>query len=141
MERKFAIIIIKNKNNEYLQYYDERWNSYLFLNCRIESEFDIEKIKEEIRTKLNIANIDIFYVIDKIHTKFSESDKIYKEYHHYFFTINMNEVNDEILNKEFIINDKKFKWYSYKELKEDKRIQEFNSDIVDFIKEIEEKNK
>ena len=58
MERKFAIIIIKNKNNEYLQYYDERWNSYLFLNCRIESEFDIEKIKEEIRTKLNIANID-----------------------------------------------------------------------------------
>ena len=37
MERKFAIIIIKNKNNEYLQYYDERWNSYLFLNCRIES--------------------------------------------------------------------------------------------------------
>ena len=32
---KHAIIIIKNKENKYLQYYDERWQSYLFLNCKI----------------------------------------------------------------------------------------------------------
>lgn len=30
-----AIIIIKNEKGEYLQYYDERWNSYLFLNCKL----------------------------------------------------------------------------------------------------------
>ena len=26
---KHAIIVIKNNNNEYLQYFDQRWNSFL----------------------------------------------------------------------------------------------------------------
>lgn len=34
-----AIIIIKNENDEYLQCYDERWNSYLFLNCKLYDGF------------------------------------------------------------------------------------------------------
>ena len=29
-----AIIVIKNENSKYLQYFDEGWNSYLFLNCK-----------------------------------------------------------------------------------------------------------
>ena len=32
---RHAIIVIKNKENKYLQYYDERWDSYLFLNCKL----------------------------------------------------------------------------------------------------------
>ena len=35
MERKHAIIIIKNEENRYLQYYENRWESYLFPNCKI----------------------------------------------------------------------------------------------------------
>ena len=30
-----SIIVIKNEKNEYLQYYDEKWKSYLFLNCKL----------------------------------------------------------------------------------------------------------
>ncbi len=71
MERKHAIIIIKNLNNEYLQYYDERWTSYLFLNCKIEDKFDIEKVKIEVNQKLNVNKIAVSYIMDKIHTKFS----------------------------------------------------------------------
>ena len=40
-----AIIIIKNKD-KYLQYYDERWDSYLFPNMKLKEEFrDIDIIK------------------------------------------------------------------------------------------------
>lgn len=31
---KHAIMVIKNNKNEYLQYFDNKWNSYLFLNCK-----------------------------------------------------------------------------------------------------------
>ncbi len=136
MERRHAIIIIKNDKEEYLQYFDKRWNSYLFLNCKIDNERDTKKIKNEIEQKLNINNIEISYKFDKIHTKFSESDKIEKEYHHYFYEAKIKDFSDIIFNKEFEINDIKFKWYSYNEFLKDKRIQEINFDIVEFIKEI-----
>lgn len=31
---KHAIIVIKNNRHEYLRYFDNKWNSYLFLNCK-----------------------------------------------------------------------------------------------------------
>ena len=72
---RHAIIVIKNDNNEYLQYYDERWNSYLFLNCKLEDNFNDDTIKKYVADKLNIDinNITCKYISDKIHTKFSES--------------------------------------------------------------------
>lgn len=133
MERKHAIIIIKNNKEEYLQYYDKRWNSYLFLNCKIDNEKDTNKIENEIIKKLGIKSANILYKFDKIHTKFSESDKIEKEYHHYFYEIEIENFSDVMSKKEFELNEIKFKWYSYKELLEDKRIQETNSDIVEYI--------
>jgi len=140
LERRHALIIIKNSKNEYLQYYDERWESYLFLNCKIEDQFDVDKIKLEVKEKLNANVIQVSYVMDKIHTKFSESDKVNKEYRHYFFITSIEKIDEEMLNKEFTLNNTKFKWYSYEELLTDNRVQKVNSDIVAFIKEIEEKS-
>ena len=47
-EHNHAIIIIKNEEGEYLQYFDNRWNSYLFLNLKMTSEFNENYIKAEI---------------------------------------------------------------------------------------------
>ena len=46
MASKHAIIIIKNAKGEYLQYYEDSWNSYLFLNCKQEDSWDITKISD-----------------------------------------------------------------------------------------------
>ena len=54
-EHNHAIIIIKIEEGEYLQYYDNRWNSYLFLNLKIAIEFNENYIKAEITKKLKIA--------------------------------------------------------------------------------------
>ena len=129
MERKHAIIITKNEKNKYLQYYDNRWESYLFPNCKIEDKTNCDKIKEEIFEKYGIKIKNINYKMEKIHSKFSESDKIQKTYHHYFY-----ECETE---KEFKNNDIQFKWYSMEELLKDERIQKVNSDIVGYVKECE----
>ena len=129
-----AIIVIKNKNSKYLQYFDEGWNSYLFLNCKLPNGNNEEIIKNKVANEFNIEKgvIEVYYVEKKKHKKFSETAKKEKEYIHYFYKV---ELNTEFYENNFEIDGKKYKFYSYKELLEDKRIMQVNSDIVEFIKE------
>lgn len=129
MERKHAIIIIKNDEGDFLQYFDDIWNSYLFLNCKISDEKNKQYIESAISEKFGIKIKNINLIMDKVHSKFSEKDKIVKEYHHYFY--------NAILDKDNSDENIKIKYFSDKELLEDKRIQEVNSDIVKFVGEID----
>ena len=130
---KHAIIVIKNKNNEYLQYYDERWNSYLFMNCKLNEGFNndtiIDYVSDKFKTKKEKISCD--YITDKIHTKYSVTSLKEKEYHHYFYKVNIS-----IPEEDFQIDNIKYRWYCYEDLKNDKRIMKVNSDIVGFIKEL-----
>lgn len=140
-EHRHAILIIQNNKNEYLQYYDDRWNSYLFLNCKLQKDFTTKDILNQLTEQLNINvdKIECIYITDKIHTKHSESANIDKEYHHYFFKIIINSLPNEFKNKKLKYNGIDFQWFSMQELEEDKRIQEVNSDIVGYVKEMEGK--
>ena len=111
-----SIIIIKNEKNEYLQYYDKKWNCYLFLNSKMEND------------------VEISFVGEKIHKKFSESDKIEKEYQHFFYKVNILKNIEEFNKKEFQCFNIKYKWFSFKEFENDERIQKVNSDIIQFVK-------
>ncbi len=132
---RHSIIIIQNKKNEYLQYFDKEWQSYLFLNCKLPNGKDSNAIINRIEDLLRIRkdNIEVKYCDSRKHKKFSQSAKKEKEYIHYFYKV---ELLEELENNEFKINDVNYKWFSYKELLQDKRIQEVNSDIVQFVKEI-----
>ncbi|MBO5954680.1 MAG: hypothetical protein J6Q13_01780 [Clostridia bacterium] len=138
---KHAIIVIKNNKGEYLQYFDERWNSFLFPNCKLINDNHKQLILECLINKFNLhlSDISIDFVTDKIHEKFSESDKIKKVYHHYFYDVQYSKIQHQIENKTFKHNNINFAWFSLNELENNKRIQEVNSDIVGFIKEIEDK--
>lgn len=130
---KHAIIVIKN-NSRYLQYYDLRWESYLFLNCKLDTDEYEKIVVNHLSNVLNISKkiININYIGYKTHKKFSESDKIEKEYTHYFYKV---EILDNLEDNDFIINDTKYKWFTYDELLNNKRIMQVNSDLVGFIKE------
>lgn len=134
---KHAIIVIKNKDKKYLQYYDNNWNSYLFPNCRIENEFDEEVIKKTLENELEIIDneIECTYIGKKKHMKFSEKDKKQKIYEHYFFDINIYKMPNNMISEKFEICGIEYKWFSYDELKNDCRIQKVNSDIVNYVKE------
>lgn len=134
MKHRHAIIVICDKNGRFLQYFDNKWDSYLFLNCKVNDEDDISKIEDAIFDKLGVKALEIKYIFQKIHTKFSEKDKCNKEYQHYFYRVFVDL--DKFGEDEFIINSFKFKWFSYDEFLNDKRIMQVNSDIVQFIKYI-----
>lgn len=142
-KHKHAIIIIKNDKNEYLQYYDKNWRNYLFLNCKLLENFKEEDIVEEVtqRLKLSNNNLKCKYLDDKIHKKYSVSAEKEKEYHHYFYSIEIENILGFMKKKAFIIDNIKYSWYSFEELESDSRIQEVNSDIVEFIKKMEQKIK
>ena len=65
---KHAIIIIKNNNNEYLQYYDNIWKSFLFLNCKLfddkENENNIKKYFKSFKG-ISIRTWKRFYLCRK----------------------------------------------------------------------------
>lgn len=128
---KHTIIIIKNEKNEYLQYYDNRWNCYLFLNTKIRETIDENQIIEELSQILKTpkVKINLKYLFDKVHTKYSETANRDKKYHHYFYEAKVNLPD----TKEFMINEKKFKYFSKKELENDERIKKVNGDIISMI--------
>lgn len=134
MLRKHAILVIKNKKEEYLQYFEPNWQSYLFLNCKLENSYDTAKISEVVLKMLGTECQSITYKFYKIHTKFSVKDQIDKEYQHFFYLVTLKDAIGEE-RKEFIKNNIQYKWFSLEELEQDLRIQEVNSDIVSFIKE------
>lgn len=137
---RHAIIIIRNEEGKYLQYMDEKWNSYLFLNCKLEEDTRPDFIIDEVCERLILENeeIECSYIMDKIHTKFSQKDKRDKEYHHFFYTVEIEDMPEFMKEDTFEIDDITYKWFSMEELENDERIQETNSDIIEFVKEIEE---
>lgn len=110
MESIHSIIIIK-KDDKYLNYYDDRWDMYLFPNIKGNN---INEIKE----KYNTDNVRLLF--DKVHSKYSVSHGENRTYHHYFY-----EVESDIDGEYFTLD----------ELLEDPKVKENNSDIIGFIRE------
>ena len=110
MENIHSIIIIK-KNNKFLNYFDERWNMYLFPNIKGN---DIDEIKKKYNTD------KVTFLYDKVHKKYSVSHHENRTYHHYFY-----EVDTDIDGEYFTLD----------ELLNDDKVKENNSDIIGFIKE------
>lgn len=134
MASKHAIIIIKNEKDEYLQYYEESWHSYLFLNCKQEDSNDLNKIKDIVLEKLEINPRKIDYLFTKIHSKYSVKYEKMREYEHYFYLVDIDTKTLEV-QKEFVINNTKFKWFGMAELEKNPEIMQINGDIIGFIKE------
>ena len=110
MENIHSIIIIK-KDNKFLNYFDNRWNMYLFPNLKGN---DINKIKDYYQTD----NVKILF--DKVHEKYSVPNKKIKTYHHYFY-----EVKEKVEGE----------YFTLEELLNLPNVEKYNSDIISFIEE------
>ena len=110
MESIHSIIIIK-KGDKYLNYFDRRWNMYMFPNIKGNNIDEIKKMYDTENVK---------FLFDKIHDKYSISHKENRTYHHYFFEVNTS-IEGEYFTLEELLNDDK--------------VRENNSDIINFIKE------
>ena len=110
MEHIHSIIVIK-KDNKFLNYFDERWGMYLFPNLKGK---DIDTIKNKYKTN----NVKLLF--DKVHEKYSVSNKELRTYHHYFYQV------DTAIDGEY---------FSLEELLNDEKIKKYNEDIINYIKD------
>ena len=117
MEHIHSIIIIK-KDNKYLNIYDDRWDMLLFPNIKGNN---IENIGKYLENNFNvqIQEDNIKFLFDKVHEKYSLSNKENKTYHHYFY-----EVNDSNIQGNY---------YTLEELLSIEKVKENNSDVIGYI--------
>lgn len=136
-EKKHAIVIIRNKDGKFLQYYDKRWDSYLFLNCKMDDNSGNDKIKSFLNEQFGISthSIAVKFLDDIVHQKFSVSSNKEKKYHHYFYLVDV-DMPEDMKMEEFEYQLISYQWFSMEELQNDKRIQEVNHDIVSYVKEL-----
>ena len=110
MEHVHSIIIIK-KDNKFLNYYDERWEMYLFPNLKGNNI-------EVIKNKYNTNNVKLLF--DKVHEKYSVPHNETRTYHHYFYEVDA-DANGE--------------YFSLDELLKKPKVKEYNEDIINYINE------
>lgn len=144
IEHPFSIIAIKDTfnlyPNQFLLYYDERWDCKFFPNYKT-VENDDELNKENIRKRLSNAlkidknNISVEFKEQRIQRKFSVSNQRYKVYDHKLYYVEISEFTDNIKQHEFKIDGTKYFWMSIKEMENDENIKQKNSDVVGFVKE------
>jgi len=117
MEHVHSILIVK-KVNKYLNIYDDRWGMLLFPNIKGNNIEDIIKyVNNNFNVKVNKDEIKLLF--DKIHEKYSVSNKKNKIYHHYFYEINNSSIEGD--------------FYTLEELLSIEKVKENNSDIIGFI--------
>lgn len=125
---KHAIIIIKNNDNKYLQVYDNRWDSYLFPNMKLDEGKNSLDIKNYLEKELDCKVVFIDHVKTIEHEKYSVSHQEMRKYIHYFYIVKLENYDINYPNN--------YKYFSIEELENNERIMEVNSDIVGYVKEI-----
>ncbi len=129
---EFSLLAINNPAGKYLQVYDERWKCWLFPYYRTEDP-NKENIDKHASDLLKM-NVTTSYVTNAPHCKYSESDKVYKQYKHTLYSLTLNDVPEYMSDDVFGLDDKKYAWKSIEELEADSNVMDKNDDIIAFVK-------
>ena len=136
-----SIVVIRDSfnpfPNRYLVYEDKSWNCQFFLNYK-ENPNNEEFIRNHISRELKIGpdDIELSYVAQKLHEKYSESAKENKVYSHKFYLAEIKKFPDQMQKDSFKCDGKTYYWKSLAELEEDKNVQKKNMDILNYVKEL-----
>lgn len=136
-----SIVIIKDSfekySNRLLVYEDKRWNCKFFLNYKqnINNE-DFIKSHLSSELKIELKDIDLSFLAQKIHEKYSESAKESKIYCHKFYLATIRKFPDNMTQNTFECDGRKYYWMTIAELEQDKEVQKKNSDVLNYVKEL-----
>lgn len=137
-----SLIAIKDTFNDhpnrFLLYFDKRWKSRLLLNYKtIEDESENEKnIVNRLSQELKIApeKISLIKKRQEVYSKKSASHQNQlRIYDHILYVANVSLFPEMIREENFDIQGKAFTWMTLQEMKQDKDIQDKNSDVVDML--------
>ena len=128
----FSLLAIKNTSGQYLQKYDDRWESWLFPYIR--SPEDNKDNVDRCVSRLLGVEVETKYVTCAKHCKYSVSDEVYKIYNHKLYKCLLESIPKNMVNETFEIDGNKYRWMSVQEMESDERIMEINDDVVAFVK-------
>lgn len=128
----FLLLAIKNTSGQYLQKYDDRWESWLFPYIR-GTEDNKDNVDRCVSRLLGVE-VETKYVTCAKHCKYSVSDEVYKIYNHKLYKCLLESIPKNMVNETFEIDGNKYRWMSVQEMESDERIMEINDDVVAFVK-------
>lgn len=135
-----SIVAVKNTfdefPNKFLVYYDTRWNAYLFLNFKDNTNnesFIISGVSNKLKIKKE--DIKVSYIAQNVSEKRSESHHENRIYSHKLYLASVVGFLDVAKQNAFEIDGVQYCWMSISEMENDHRIMEVNADIVQLVKD------
>lgn len=134
---RFSLIAIRDSFNKYpnkfLLRYDEKWDCYLLPYFRTLETTDNIIQGLEGMLKVSIDASSLTFKSRDTYLKYSPADERNKQYCHSFFYLSHLQFQKIHKQKEFTIEDNKFKWFTLDEMRNDKNIMSKNEDVVDIL--------
>ena len=129
---EFSLLAVVNSNGEYLQKWDNRWETWLFPYVRStdNNKTDVDSYASELLDEI----VESKYVDCAKHCKYSVSDNVYKIYNHKLYKLLLENIPENMREQTFEIDGIKYKWMSIEEIEHDEKIMEVNEEVVAFVK-------
>ncbi|MGP1617184.1 hypothetical protein [Peptostreptococcus stomatis] len=139
LANKHSIIALKDSfdeyPNRYLVYNDKRWNCMFFPNYKTNEnnkEFIITKLSNNLKVDKSYINLE--FVKEFTHDKFSHSSGKMKVYQHRLYYATLDEFPEHMKNDRFVCDSIQYRWMTISDMENDEMIKEKNIDVVNFVK-------
>lgn len=133
----FSLLILKDNSGlfpaSYILNYEKRWKCFLFPFIRTNINDDKKSVENYLKEVFLIDDFEIEKIKEQDLTKYSVSANSEKTYHHTFYFISFNATKSKLNKRSFYLNRQKYKWFTISEMKQNKRIKDFNSETVNFV--------
>ncbi|MGN0363518.1 MAG: type II toxin-antitoxin system PemK/MazF family toxin [Bilifractor sp.] len=129
---EFTLLAIKDTVDRFLLRYDERWKCWLFPYTR--SKDNNKENADRFASAILDRNICTEYKAEGTHCKYSQSDEVYKIYHHKLYQFILEEIPQNMQDNEFELYGSRYKWMTITQMQADPEIMRVNADIVGFVK-------
>lgn len=133
----FSLLMLKDNSGlfpaSYILNYEKRWKCFLFPFIRTNINDDKKSVENYLKEVFLIDDFEIEKIKEQDLTKYSVSANFEKTYHHTFYLISFNATKSKLNKRSFYLNRQKYKWFTISEMKQNKRIKDFNSETVNFV--------
>ena len=120
--------------------FDKRWKMYLLPYHRTPIDIQQERQRQIsfITDNLGIdeKNVEVDFKKQVQTEKHSLSDDLSKTYIHRFSEVKIHITNNKLSKKAFWFKGRHYRWYSIDEMKNNKKMQEHNKDVIEILSEL-----
>lgn len=135
VSKDVILIAIKNKDHQYLLYYDKDWECEFFPHYPMQDYDNEDYIKENLSKDLNIDKKMIHVASNRGGTQHVKYNPVAKEYRLYNYTLYNVIIDDmpQFMKTDFEYNGKKYYWKTIAQMRADDMMGIKNIDIIDYV--------